>query len=82
MPTKINGTVKRCVETGSARSVTVEYANPSPPPETIEVVYGTEELPITERIFDRFEGAMNGGSKVDVTTDSGGVILSLAVHKP
>lgn len=83
MPTKIDGTVKSCSEgSGNARSVTVTFANPSPPPETIDVVYGTEELPITQRIFDRFEAAMLGGGKVDVSTDSGGVITTLTVHKP
>lgn len=84
MPTLINGTVTSCSEGSGTppREVTVTFPNPSPPPETIEVTYGTEAVPISQRNFDRFEAAMLGGGKVDVSTDSGGVITTLTVHKP
>ena len=82
MPTLTGGTVFECKEGGSARSVKVRFTNESPPPEFVEVTYGTETVPITQRLFDRFEAAMNGGSKVDVSTDSGGVITEMTTHKP
>jgi hypothetical protein len=49
------------------------------------VILSTEGEPpclITERQFLRFEGAMNGGSLVDITTGEDGSIESMAVHKP